>query len=286
MTPADLQQLLASHGFISRVHRDEVKMETCLYCGNSKYNLELNPVKGVFKCWACKEGGYLGRFLRDKLGVHAQFDVTQRRSEREHLIQGVEELHLLPLDRVPSAQAYLWQERRLDPSRMQEYGLAVCGNRLHKMFARLMIPVRDFWTQEHAGFVGRAYNGERPTYLADTADTLVGYRVREFGAPYFLVEGPFDGFPVHLAGFNVTVGLGKDALNRHFEHWLARVPLESRPVLLLDGDAAEFSEELRWRGIPIRADLLNFKLPPDLDPGRLDPETVRALWTHLSAKDG
>lgn len=284
MSPEELRDFLMSRGVTCRVQKDEVKVQNCLFCGNPKWNLELNPGKAAYKCWSCSAKGFLGFLLERHFGIRVQFDASRTRVEKVHLVQSEDDLALLPMLNVPSAFAYLKLRRGMDPYRLLPYNLGVCGNPTHPMFGRLIIPVMEFWSQESAGFVARGYMGERPPYLADCTDDIVGYRVREKNAPYVLVEGPFDMLVAHLARCNVGGLLGRSSAADQVEGWVSRVPQDSPVVILMDGDAEEQSLSLWWRAVSIRPDVVRVQLPSDLDPGSLEPEVLGMyVRAHVAA---
>lgn len=282
MTADALKDLLITYGFPARVKKNEVQVQTCLACGNARWNLELNPAVGLVKCWACPLRGSLQNFLSTYLDVHVHIPVqtSALRVERTGALEG--SVKGTPVDEVPSACAYL-RRRGLDPYILRRYGLEVCTDKSHKWYSRILIPVREYWTQEHAGFVARDYIGSIPKYLSDTASQIMGYRVQGRGVPHLLLEGPLDGIVTHLAGFNAACMLGVD--NRGgVEEWAARVSLEDPIGILLDGEALEVAQKLWWRISTIRPDVVLLKLPPTLDPAQINPEVLRVFVHHNMAK--
>jgi hypothetical protein len=289
VTPDELSILLARHGVYAFVRKDEVVVQTCMYCGNDKRNLELNAGLGVFRCWACKTGGRLDQLLGYFFNFAGKIPVSPLVGERRR--RALESI--LPLGVVPgspavqydSAVRYL-KSRGLAVRDFVHYGFRVADDdkdeAVKHLYARLIIPALDFWTQQPAGYVARGYVGERPKYLADCVSPIVGYRVNTPGAPYVMSEGLFDGIAVHRAGANAAVQLGQGS-DSDFDEWVSRVPKDNPIAILLDGDAQEQSVRLWWKARAIREDVVRVPLPRHLDPGKLDPSVLaRLLQFHIA----
>ncbi len=68
--------------FPGRLRKDEYQIRECPYCGNPKYNCEVNVEKLAFKCWACGTGGTArGLFLDYNLPVGLLPDTALGRRE-------------------------------------------------------------------------------------------------------------------------------------------------------------------------------------------------------------
>ena len=47
-----------------KIRKDEVMFQVCPFCGNRKWNFEVNYVSGLYHCWVCDRGGHKGwRYL-------------------------------------------------------------------------------------------------------------------------------------------------------------------------------------------------------------------------------
>ena len=279
MTPEDLQQQFVVMGVACRTHRDEVVIETCRLCDNARWNLELNPVRGLYHCWACGAGGMLETLLRDWFNdPHLHIPVERggaRTASYTPMVPGT--FDSLPITKVPSAVAFL-QRRGVDVRTATNYGLVVCTTATHKLMGRLVLPVRDYWTGEVLGYVGRTFTHGHPKYLSALASRQVasGYRVRKATTPCVVVEGIFDGIAVHRAGFHVAILLGTTA--PWLLEWAARLAPDTPLTILLDGTAQEEAVRLRWLLQSVRTEpVLVIALPVGRDPAEFHPYALKRL---------
>lgn len=283
MSPEELRTVMEQRGHVCRVKKEEVQVQTCVFCGNDRYNLELNAPAGVYKCWACKEGGILENFLKRWFDLDVHIPVQERGGKSRKVFVPSTSVPRTPLLEIPSALRYL-KQRGLDPLLLQRYGVGVCAEKGHRFYARLVIPVVTYWTQADGGVVGRDYIGKVPKYLADTTVDLVGWRVRDRKALHLLLEGPFDGITAHLAGFNAALLLGRGEEDKA-QMWAAQVPADAPLGILLDGDAEAEAQQMWWMLQTIRPDIHLFTLPPHLDPAAVPPSLLRKFVLSNMAKD-
>lgn len=281
MTPAELQGLLAISGYESRVHGEEVKVRTCWNCGNDRFNMELNPVKGIWSCWACRDGGRLDRLLSSSLGSEFSIPVHFDRRGRTEATVVPDEFQKKPALEVPSAAHYLLSKRGLPEAVIRGYGLSVCVEPGHRLEGRILFPMFDYWSGELQGYTARSYTGEKPKYLTTAPLRVVcGYRSREKGTPVVLVEGFLDGIAVHRAGYQAAVLGGTDS--PEVVEFVARIPPRAPVVILLDGEAEEEATRLFWTLHPLRGfSLLRGRLPQGCDPASLLPEVLRMYLETL-----
>lgn len=278
MTAEELEKVLKQYGHLCHVKKDEVVLDTCVFCGNTSSNLELNAGYGVYHCWACGNGGRLETFLKEFLGLTVRIEVTAGLGGKQQVAQpsGSVSIPGEPASKFPSAVMYL-RSRGFGIGDFIGYNFKVDTLTTSMYYGRLIIPVRHFWSQELAGFVARGYAGERPKYLSQVEPGVVGYRVRSPSAPYVLSEGAFDGIAVHRAGCNSALLLGRTSSVDEYEPWVARVPPEAPICILMDGDAQKQSNNLWWRAKAIRPDAVRLQLPAALDPAKLTP-SILGVW--------
>lgn len=279
MTPDDLRQQLVVMGVSCRIHGDEVVIETCRVCGNERWNLELNPVRGLYHCWVCGTGGRLDTLLQgwfDDPNIHIPVE-RGGAGTAAYVPMVPGDFTSRPIIEVPSAVAFL-KRRGIDMQTAVHYGLVVCTAPTHQLMGRLVLPVNDFWTGEVLGFVGRTYTNEHPKYLSTltSRQTASGYRMRKASTPCIIVEGVFDGIAVHRAGFQVAVLLGTTA--PWVLEWAARIPPSTPLAILLDGAAQEEAVRLRWLLQSVRTEPVHvIPLPVDRDPGEFTPYALTRL---------
>lgn len=276
MTPDDLHGILTTSGISSRVRRDEVVIETCLFCGNTRWNLELNAEKGVYWCWACREGGRLSSLLQTVTGKSHHIPVQMERDEREPPTPTAPtEFSYLPVEMVYPAARYL-ARRGITEEMIRRYGLAVCVEPGHLLEGRIVIPARDFWTSALVGWVGRTYLNTKPKYLSTVPRSAVtGWRAGR--APVVIVEGHLDGIAVHLAGYSAAVLGGTNA--QDVAEFAGRVPVSNPIVVMLDGSARDESRRLYWSLVAIRGEgmVRQVLLDPGIDPSKVGSEVLREL---------
>lgn len=280
MTPQELRDTLILSGVRANILREEVRIQTCIFCGNTKYNLEANPAAGVYHCWACNAGGRVDSLLRQITGIAVSIPVTLEQRERSttrHASFESGEALGPPAADVPWTLTYL-QQRRLTVIDAALYQIRAGEHGPYK--DRVVFPVLEYWSRQLAGYIGRTIVGAFPRYYSGWVTPekcVVGYRTRS--TVHVLVEGVLDGIRVHKAGFNAAIMTGT-AFAR-IDEWAARVPEAHNVVVLLDGDAAEAAQRLYWRIQPIHPRLNVVTLPAEMDPAMLDERVVETLIHHV-----
>ncbi len=280
MTPEELKQQLTRIAVPCRVQREEVVVETCRFCANPKWNLELNAIRGLFHCWACDAGGRLDGLLEAWLGGKFHIPVQDGRdAKKKPAWEKAIGFEGMPAYDMLSAATYL-QRRGVERATAQDYGLVVCTQQGHQLQGRLTLPLCDFWTGVVVGHVGRSYTGKHPKYLSTlrTRDVVVGHRVRSWSTACVLVEGNFDAITIHRAGFHAVVLGGVSA--PWLKTFVARLEPVTPLVVMLDGAAREEAWRLRWvlEGVrPTSAPNRTVFLAPEMDPAELRPDVVCRL---------
>lgn len=278
MTPEELRQRLLVMGVACSVRRAEVVVETCRFCGNPKHNLELNPERGLFHCWACNAGGRLDALLTEWLGEAIQLPVRTGGGARGRALAVLPpgEFAAVPAYSLISAAHYL-ERRGVGKMVAEQYGMVVCMEEKHQLHGRLVLPVLDFWTEVVIGYIGRTITNARPKYLSTLrVRVVVGYRVRSLSAPCVVVEGVFDGIMVHRAGYHAALLLGTSA--PRVEEFAARLPPSMPLVVMLDGEAAAEADRLRWALQAVRGcEVAVVNLAVGIDPAQLLPSVLKLL---------
>lgn len=278
MSPEELKNRFAIHGIECRVTRDEVLLQTCVFCGNTKWNLEANPVVGVYHCWTCNAGGRVDALLKQVIGitVHIPVQLDERREYRPRALS-LETFTGVPVAEVPFLSDYL-KERHLSTVDMAIYQLK--EGRGEKWENRVVFPLLEYWTRRLVGYMGRAVVGS-PKYYSQWLEgkCIVGYRTRS--ETHVIVEGVMDGVRVHKAGFNAAVLIGTGAVKGAIEEWAARVPAAHNVVVMLDGDATMEAERLYWSIVPIHPKAFVFRLLEGWDPATLSEAAVVQAITGL-----
>jgi len=191
-----------------KIKRDEYIFSVCPFCKNSKSNFEINSRKGVYSCWVCGEGGHIS-FLYKKYGIVSdEHFVSSDKEEKKKT--GLE----LPSDlRIALPEicgddrpwAYL-KSRKLSREDVFGYKIMWWGQE-----GRIVIPFFDvagsmiFWTAR------TIFKGVTRKYVH--AQVPKDQLVMRWYAPgdIILVEGVFDGFVAHRAGYETIVLMGTNA---------------------------------------------------------------------------
>jgi DNA primase len=286
MTEGQLLVIVQAAGYRAFQRGDEIAVETCVFCGNSKANLELSASKGVYHCWVCGKGGRLGNLLKtltgsdEYSGTAVRLDGTSGTPRQ----QVVPNLRTIPVEQAEVAAAFLTR-RGVSGLVAKHYGIGVCVDEAHALYGRIVIPARDFWTGECVGWWGRTYTHKQPKYLASfTTKVIAGWPAYESrkDRPLVMVEGPFDGIATNQAGYDVAVlsGItGGDALL----WWATRLAPERTIVIMLDSDAEDRARSLYWKLRQVRSDIRIAALPPGTDPGSA---TTNQLRGAIATSDG
>lgn len=283
MTPNELQQLFAIRGIKAKVKGNEVQVHVCTYCGNDRWNLEVNVVLGVVHCWTCSARGRAQTYIEQVLGVSVNIAVVpfdpKKHSVRPNLPTGSP---VRPLEHE-WATGYL-KKRGLDTIDSLVYEIGEGAENDSSWGGRVVFPVRDYWTRELAGYLGRAVvPSVRPKYYAQWQSghkQITGYTNRS--DVHVVVEGIFDGVRVHQAGFNSVVLGGVS--EREVESWGARVNPAHAVVVLLDADAQDQAHRLYWRIYPVHQKVYVIDLPEGVDPAVLEPLVIRAAIKEKISK--
>lgn len=278
MTKDELRQLFSAAGWSCQTKREEVVLEVCYFCGNQKHNLEASASKGVFHCWACKRGGRLSELIEMLTGQQVYIPV--QRGEQQKKINApatVTDFKSLSIAMVPSAATYL-ARRGIPPEVAAQYGVVVCVEPGHRLEGRLALQLRDFWTGELAGWVGRSYTGKQPKYISTLVRKVItGWRTRDRATTAVVVEGPLDGLSAHRAGFQSAVlsGVGSAGVI----DWAARVDPQAQIVIMLDQEAEVQAKQLYWQMLPVVGDRLRMVEYSEAgqDPAQVGPDGVRDL---------
>ncbi len=275
MTPDELKGRLGLIGVSCRVRQHEVIIETCRFCDNEKWNLELNPGRGLFHCWACDAGGRLDSLLQDWLNAPGLFLPVDGKRDAPAVAAAPTEFKSTPAYDLPLVARYL-TNRGIGASVAAQYNFVVCNSPEHLLYTRVVTPILDFWSGVVIGYVGRAYVAHRTKYLntLSSRQVVTGYRVRSRRAPCLLVEGFFDGIAVHRAGYNVAVLGGTNA--PWLKYFADRLPPDVPVIVLLDSEAHSEAQRLRWT---LQAHRPNsavhvISLPSSFDPAMFVPAAL------------
>lgn len=204
--------------------RDEYRMN-CFFCGEAKYNLQINFVKKLWHCWVCNQGGQLTSLLAitqnisydraRKLFNLQEIDVL---SEVERLLDEADELegkttrfHYGVYIRYPIRNKIYdaWKERGILSFITQEYLLGV-----DEKTNRLVMPVMDE-NDICVGLIKRTMVGydAMPKYLYtkgfNKRKTIYPMQHIQYDSDnVVLTEGPIDALTLRQLGYNSIAIMG------------------------------------------------------------------------------
>lgn len=277
MTPEELKNRFLIHGIKASVRRDEVRLQTCVFCGNTRWNLEANPALGLYHCWTCGKGGRVDELVREVTGITVHIPVTKVDLRDRPRTKIPAEIGGDPVVEHTYHADYL-RVRGLTAVDMAVYQIRVFLDSVWEN--RVIFPQLEYWSRSVIGYVGRTIiPGGRPKYHAQWESdrrSVAGYRNRS--PVHVLVEGPFDGIKVHKAGFNAAVLNGTSIPGLEF--WAASVPPAHTVVVLLDGEARAEAHRLYSTVLPIHSKTVKIDLPEMFDPGNLEALAVQKIITH------
>ena len=285
MDTIELESIVGKR-FSCKIQKDEVVLQHCVFCGNDRWNLELQPEYGVFHCWACKAAGTLRGFLAEWCHLTTNIPVTYSGPQISYTVpRDHYDINTVPVETIGSARAYL-ERRGVSLAEMMNQNIRFCAELEYKN--RIMLPAREYYSQRLFGYVGRAYVGaQKPKYMATFRSPLVA-GLRHFqSSVHVVVEGLLDVFSVHRAGFNAAAVLGGSVGEVLLDGWGARLPPTDAIVVLLDGDAPEKASKMKWRLMGVHPRVFEYTLPGHLDPAMLENQTIRVLVdTAMQQGDG
>jgi hypothetical protein len=269
---------------------------------DGKFNLEINTVKRMFRCWKCDEpkfSGSLGRLVRI-FGTSADYelyksyagifiDYTYDEDEKEYVqVKLPNEMILFSQMDAGNlehfeAYNYLINDRKISRDVILKYRLGFCTE--GKYAKRIIIPSYDI-NSEINYFVGRSYDPKekKRKYLnpfADKEKIIFNEGFVNWDSTVYLVEGAFEmlSFPV-----NIIPMLGKTLSTTLF---LKLKELKPEVVILLDPDAYKSAVELYqkistiYMGCEERVKIVKLPTEEDLDELRRNKgidEVIKCLY--------
>lgn len=270
MTPDELAQEIQLHGHATRVRGHEVLFKTCLFCTNTRWNLEVSAPKGVYHCWACGASGTATALLR-AIGSRVDIDVQWTAPDDATRTPGQQwPTGTVPVTSQPSAQHFL-MTRGVNGAEASwlNVGVSLTGS----WAPRLIFPLEEYWHGAPMGHVSRSYTGDGPKYTTDVVpdQSLPGWR--GVSAVHVLVEGVFDALAVRRAGYGAAMLLGKGYTEATIA-WACQARPQDEIVVMLDADAHERARSLYWRIRNVHSAVGLATLPTGMDPGAMSTQEI------------
>ena len=184
--------------------KEEITLKTCPYCGNTRYNFQINSIKGIFNCWVCSASGRVEKFFKDQ---NLEFDKTGWQSTATVSNRTPEILNFdgfIPIQYNIHAKFLL--SRGLLPEDVYKYDLLTTNYGKYK--GKLVIPLKE--GNDVVYFVAKemAPKGRYTNPIINKRDFLLYYLGTENKMRLYIVEGAFDAISVNKVGFSAAMLLG------------------------------------------------------------------------------
>ena len=242
---------------------NELIYKECPFCGNTRWNFQLNVDLKVFHCWVCGEKGPITRLNILLPSVfHVVLEQTLTTTTPKTLV--LEE----SMDVIGTPGEVYLKERGFQLSE-------IIGWRIkYSKRGKLLFPLYDrddnlIYYVEKELATGRWY------YPAGVSKKdIVWAKVTFKNDTILLVEGLMDAVKVYSYGYNVMVLLGTHIFEGDVLFMQQR---KLRPVLFLDGDCKIDVYKRIQRRLP---DFDYMKITNDKDPDELSKEEVDTLYNQ------
>ncbi len=246
-----LELLLGEH----KNKHSETLFRVCPYCGNHKFNFQVNFEKRVFNCWVCNKGGSLFTLLR-KMGIEVKTDNTYASSKPIEKIQdkAVEAQKKYDI-KLPEgykfkmsdysmsyftadsweykAYSYLYG-RKLSDDDIKRYDVWYWNKRV--LFPFYDMGYLVFWTARSIDPKSKL----KYLHAECSKDRLI-IRYQGLTDEIYVVEGVFDAVELNRSGKTVVMVLGSLITQRHVEYFRT---LKKKIVLCLDSDMSKKQHNL------------------------------------------
>ena len=225
-----------------REEKDEF-VTCCIFCGEKKYNFQINFVKKVYHCWVCNDGGSITWLIRKVTGLLPE---EANRLFRLDEIDVEKTLETINDNLKVGKQRYGYLTFTDNDDRFGHWGMrginmeTVSLLRLgyDKYTRRITIPIFDE-AKVCVGIVRRAvHKDQEPKYLYTSGferNKVVQDLTRPYTTGVVLVEGHIDAIKLCQLGYNPICIMGTDLSDYAFGY--VRENFE-RVFLMMDNDYA------------------------------------------------
>ncbi len=228
----------------------ETVFKDCPFCGNDRWNFELNMTKLKWHCWVCGKGGLLQSLL-NFLDIHYDGTLPTPPKENKEASQGTGEVFLpkgtiVQIDQCKikdKVMAYL-HSRGITEEDIQTYEIMwwedqLLPNGTSVSAQRVLFPFRNsignlvFWTAR------TLYKNIQPKYThaaVPKMDRIIAYSGQSEDTAIYIVEGVFDAIRLNKMGKAVILLMGTAISDTVVEYLRSN---KRNVVLVLDNDAAK-----------------------------------------------
>jgi len=264
-----IENSIALLGWEYKIRKTELLVKVCPFCGNTKFNFQINTEKGIFHSWCCNKGGTYNSLAKTfgLAKVRRQVKVEEVKPSAESL-KAVEDFYKFDeLIKLDGSRRKIVEDYLLSRGLTYEEGLrlkfryvdqkTMIDERLKKLYNnRVVIPLFDL-SDNLVFFVGRAVNKNPLKYLnckVERREILPVFKGLINPSVVVLVEGVFDAIAVNRAGFSSLPLLSMDISRQQTER-LGRIGFYEVVIALDSGEDAnsiKIQEKLSIAGIPSR----------------------------------
>ena len=270
--------LEVKNAFVSKLEKDTIKIKTCPYCGNQKFNLEISITKCVFHCWTCDVGGSIQKFLIAQSITFEKEDIRPsiERTKEDSVIELPENEPLLHRDSTVAglARGYL-HSRGVTTETIVSWDMRLAIS--DAWFGHILVPFYGLKGLEY--FVGVKFRDGGGYRLPFGSKDRWVPKQRKSNS-IVLCEGLFDGINVwQNTSFDILILLGKFVLDYQVE-LLKRCGYD-RVYICLDGDALSEANKMARRLFRMGIQVYLTMLPKGYDPDDMKEQIQAYLDTSI-----
>jgi replicative DNA helicase/5S rRNA maturation endonuclease (ribonuclease M5) len=280
--PHEIKAYLDGKGWVINQEGENWKIETCIFCGNTRSNLEVHVDRGYYKCWACDASGSFYDLKKSQGDVG--FSVRQfeeapslKNEEVEQLTQIADAYHNRLFQR-PVGLDYI-RSRGFDDHTIKHFKLGcqnkggqywltiphIVGEKVVNIKYRSIPPAEKRWRQEDKA-----------------RKILFNQNALEMFDEIILTEGELKTVALWQMGFQNTVSLTGGVQNFRPE-WVDQLQKMKKIYLCLDSDSAgqKGAEKLAMRLGPDRCYNIVLKDAKDPDEWFFEKGHTPQEFSHL-----
>ena len=213
LSEAEIRSYLESKGWAFREGADNknFQIQTCIFCQNPKWNLEVHRQDGRFSCWACGEGGNFSDFRRKNgdagflIRRTAQVEFARDEQQIEKLTRKAQRSYA-KVWREPAALDYL-RGRGFDDGAIDQFKLGASVD----YEDRLWVTIPHYVGDEAVNIKYRSVTGKKEfRQEKSAAKVLFNANDLEGAKRVILVEGELKAVALWQVGFRGKFGAMRD----------------------------------------------------------------------------
>lgn len=254
-----------------KIRGEEVVFQRCPYCGNMRWNFEVNRVKLVWYCWAHHAGGGGGQRFLEGLNLPNIAEVRKAAPTPPRENEESEPRSLFDNTLLGNMALKYLHSRGFSDDEITNYVKGYYDR--GKYGGRVVIPLYDC-SLTPAYWVARTFLGGKPKYLNPTTkkNDLLGFFTKPSTA-VLCTEGALDGIAWRRVVPNVVVMLGKALTDAQASELVARF---KQVTVVYDSDTG--SEVLAlWQNVRSSGVDVMIKSMPGVDADEAKIQDLRMV---------